>query len=230
MVSNSNSNSDHPASRIKSNERVLKDIAKILYKLIAVLAVLLALNYTETANKFSKQQYTIYFISSIIVVVIFINRRWKNKNKNDNLNGNTLESEMEKLFKKLDTDGDGKISISDLRSITGKLEIGDDVDGIDGGSITLQEFIELSTTSYESEEEIENLKSTFSVYDIDGDGFITAKELNTLMRSIGQECSLDECERIIGRVDSDGDGRIDFEDFRIMMMMGSRHNRVEHQT
>jgi len=122
---------------------------------------------------------------------------------------------MEKLFKKLDTDGDGKISILDLRSITGKLEIGDDVDG---GSITLQEFIELSTTNYESEEEIENLKGTFSVYDIDGDGFITAKELNTLMRSIGQECSLDECEKIIGRVDSNDDGRIDFEDFRIMMM------------
>jgi len=206
---------------------MFKDIAKILYKLITVLAVLLAFNYTEAGNKFSKQQYSIYFISSVIVVVIFINRRWKNKN--DNVNGNTLESEMENLFKKLDTDGDGKISISDLRSITGKLNIGDDVDGVDGGSITLQEFIELSTTNYESEEEIENLKSTFSVYDIDGDGFITAKELNTLMRSIDQECSLEECEKIIGRVDSDGDGRIDFEDFRIMMM-GSHHNRVEHQT
>ena len=202
-----------PSKRIKSNDGVLKDMTKILYKLIAVLAVLLAFNYTEAGNKFSKQQYTIYFISSVIVVVIFINRRWKNKN--DNVNGNTLESEMEKLFKKLDTDGDGKISILDLRSITGKLEIGDDVDG---GSITLQEFIELSTTNYESEEEIENLKGTFSVYDIDGDGFITAKELNTLMRSIGQECSLDECEKIIGRVDSNDDGRIDFEDFRIMMM------------
>lgn len=223
----SNSNSDNPASRIKSNEGKLKDMAKILYKMIAVLAVLLALNYTEAGNMFSKQQYTIYFISSIIVVVIFLNLL--RRNKIGNVNVNTLELEMEKLFKKLDTDGDGKISISDLRSITGKLDIGDDVDGIDGGSITLQEFIELSTTNYESEEEMENLKGTFSVYDIDGDGFITAKELNTLMRSIGQECSLDECERIIGRVDSDGDGRIDFEDFRIMMM-GSRHNRVQHQT
>lgn len=155
----SNSNSDNPASRITSNEGKLKDMAKILYKMIAVLAVLLALNYTEAGNKFSKQQYTIYFISSIIVVVIFLNLL--RRNKIGNVNVNTLELEMEKLFKKLDTDGDGKISISDLRSITGKLDIGDDVDGIDGGSITLQEFIELSTTNYESEEEMENLKARF---------------------------------------------------------------------
>ena len=31
----------------------------------------------------------------------------------------------------------------------------------------------------------------------------------------------------IGGVDSDGDGMIDFEEFKVMMMMGSRHDNID---
>lgn len=270
------------SKRSKSDELVFKDLANILYKLFTILAALVVLNYTEAGNKLSKQHYTTYFITAVIVyfllwilqtllkqpirvesfipisvllllgsvasclalllissniaivtlalwltvfvVAVIYNYRFQRESNNGiangdagDDNGSTLELEMEKIFKTLETkEGDGKVLISDLRVIMGKLGIGDDVD--EGGSITLQEFIELSTTKSETEEDIENIKNAFDVFDIDGDGFITVEELNTVMKSFGEECSLAKCGRMIGSVDTDGDGRIDFNEFRIMMM------------
>jgi len=285
---------------------VFKDLANILYKLFTILAALVVLNYTKAGNKLSKQHYTAYFISAVIVYfllwilqtllkqpiraerfipislllilgsvasclalllissniaiitlvlwltvfMVFVTYNYRLQRENNkgitngddvsdaliteaedvgDDNGSTLELEMEKIFKKLDTKGDGKVLISDLRAIMGKLGIGDNVD--DGGSITLQEFIELCTTKSETEEDIENIKDVFDVFDIDGDGFITVEELNTLMKSFGEECSLAKCGKLISCIDTDGDGRIDFNEFRIMMMGPQHHtNIVELET
>ncbi|XP_004503360.1 probable calcium-binding protein CML25 [Cicer arietinum] len=148
-----------------------------------------------------------------------------------------LAGELEQVFKKFDVNGDGKISASELGSIMGSLgqpateqELDNmirEVDGDGDGCISLQEFIELNTKGVDSDEILENLKDAFAVFDMDGNGSITAEELNTVMRSLGEECSLAECRRMIGGVDSDGDGMIDFEEFRMMMMMGSRHDTTD---
>ncbi|CAK8579631.1 unnamed protein product [Lathyrus sativus] len=148
-----------------------------------------------------------------------------------------LAGELEDVFKKFDVNGDGKISASELGSIMGSLgqpstdeELNNmirEVDGDGDGCISLQEFIELNTKGVDSDEILENLKDAFAVFDMDGNGSITAEELNTVMRSLGEECSLAECRRMIGGVDSDGNGTIDFEEFRMMMMMGSRHDTTD---
>ncbi|CAL0315237.1 unnamed protein product [Lupinus luteus] len=148
-----------------------------------------------------------------------------------------LAAELEQVFKKFDVNGDGKISASELGSIMGSLgqnpteqeldKLILEVDGDGDGCINLQEFIELNTKGVDSDEVLENLKGAFSVFDIDGNGSITADELNTVMRSLGEECSVAECRRMIAGVDSDGDGMIDFEEFKVMMMMGSRHDTTD---
>ncbi|KAK7320075.1 hypothetical protein RJT34_04806 [Clitoria ternatea] len=148
-----------------------------------------------------------------------------------------LASELEPVFNKFDVNGDGKISASELGSIMASLghsvtkqELDTmirEVDGDGDGCISLQEFIELNTKGVDSDEVLENLKDAFAVFDIDGNGSITADELNTVMRSLGEEVSLAECRKMIGGVDSDGDGMIDFEEFRVMMMMGSRHDTTD---
>ncbi|CAI8597942.1 unnamed protein product [Vicia faba] len=153
----------------------------------------------------------------------------KKMSHNGDGNCKGVESEMEKVFNKLDTNCDGKISISDLRSVMEKLgQPATDEENKtmirefdDGESITLQEFIDLSITNVDSDEEVDNLRDAFSVFDVDEDGFITAEELETMMKSLGEDSSLAECRKMIGGLDSNGDGRIDLEEFRVMMM-GSR--------
>ncbi|KAK7310118.1 hypothetical protein RJT34_07409 [Clitoria ternatea] len=138
-----------------------------------------------------------------------------------------VTEELEHVFKKFDVNGDGKISSSELGSIMKSLghaaseEELDimirEVDSDGDGYIGLQEFIELNTKGIDPDEVLENLKEAFSVFDIDGNGSITAEELHMVMESLGDACSMDECRKMIQGVDSDGDGMINFEEFKMMM-------------
>nr|CBX25368.1 hypothetical_protein [Oryza brachyantha] len=65
------------------------------------------------------------------------------------------------------------------------------------------------------------LKETFAVFDADGDGRISAEELRAVLASLGDAlCSVDDCRRMIGGVDTDGDGFVCFDEFARMMMHG----------
>jgi calcium-binding protein CML len=69
-------------------------------------------------------------------------------------------------------------------------------------------------------EEEDDLAEAFRVFDADGDGRITAEELRAVMAAIlgdADACSLDDCRRMIGGADADGDGVVGFQDFARMM-------------
>lgn len=53
-------------------------------------------------------------------------------------------------------------------------------------------------------------KEAFSLFDKDGDGTITSKELGTVMRSLGQNPTEAELQDMINEVDSDGRSSISF--------------------
>uniref|UniRef100_A0A667XW59 Calmodulin 1b n=1 Tax=Myripristis murdjan TaxID=586833 RepID=A0A667XW59_9TELE len=74
----------------------------------------------------------------------------------------------------------------------------------------------------------QNLCSAFSLFDKDGDGTITTKELGTVMRSLGQNPTEAELQDMINEVDADvdemireadidGDGQVNYEEFVQMM-------------
>src|SRR6185503_7272259 len=68
-----------------------------------------------------------------------------------------------------------------------------------------------------TEEQIAEFKEAFSLFDKDGDGSITTKELGTVMRSLGQTPTEAGLQEMIKEVDANGDGTIDFPEFLNLM-------------
>ena len=50
-----------------------------------------------------------------------------------------------------------------------------------------------------------------------GDGFISAKELGVLMRTLGRNPTEDEILNIMNEIDVDHNGKLDFSEFTVMM-------------
>ncbi|MCD9645029.1 hypothetical protein HAX54_033671 [Datura stramonium] len=64
-----------------------------------------------------------------------------------------------------------------------------------------------------------DLKEAFNVFDENGDGFISAKELQVVLEKLGlpEGSEIDRVEMMISSVDQDHDGRVDFFEFKDMM-------------
>ncbi|XVE72204.1 hypothetical protein DITRI_Ditri11bG0020400 [Diplodiscus trichospermus] len=138
--------------------------------------------------------------------------------------------EMKKVFSKFDKNGDGKISRSELKSVLSALSSApssDEVDRImsemdkDGnGYVDLDEFIAFHGTNITGDETQcgnKELKDAFDLYDLDKNGLISANELHAVLKKLGEKCSLSDCRRMISQVDKDGDGNVNFEEFKKMM-------------
>ncbi|KAF5354284.1 hypothetical protein D9756_007224 [Leucocoprinus leucothites] len=76
---------------------------------------------------------------------------------------------------------------------------------------------------------ITEFKEAFSLFDKDGDGTITTKELGTVMRSLGQNPTEAELQDMINEVDADGNGTIDFPEFLTMMARKMRDTDSEEE-
>ena len=68
-------------------------------------------------------------------------------------------------------------------------------------------------------EDEEEMREAFKVFDVDGDGYISASELQEVLKKLGmpEASSLANVREMICNVDRDHDGRVDFGEFKIMM-------------
>uniref|UniRef100_A0A1I8IYR6 Calmodulin n=1 Tax=Macrostomum lignano TaxID=282301 RepID=A0A1I8IYR6_9PLAT len=80
-----------------------------------------------------------------------------------------------------------------------------------------------------TEDQIAEFKEAFSLFDKDGDGCITTKELGTVMRSLGQNPTEAELQDMINEVDQDGNGTIDFPEFLTMMARKMKDSDSEEE-
>ena len=78
-----------------------------------------------------------------------------------------------------------------------------------------------------TEEQTAEFKEAFALFDKDGDGTISTKELGTVMNSLGQKPTIAELETMIKEVDIDGNGEIDFEEFLTMMAKKLKETDLE---
>ncbi|RYR72040.1 hypothetical protein Ahy_A02g006234 isoform A [Arachis hypogaea] len=149
-----------------------------------------------------------------------------------------LSRQFQQVFKLIDSNGDGKISTTELsetllclgyNKCMAKKEAERMVRALDfngDGFVDFDEFMVvmregIATTEEEEEEEDEYLMDAFHVFDSDKNGLISAKELRRVLVNLGcDRCSIRECKRMIKSVDKNGDGFVDFDEFRSMMKKG----------
>ncbi|EYU46104.1 hypothetical protein ABFS82_04G073100 [Erythranthe guttata] len=144
-------------------------------------------------------------------------------------------AELRRVFGMFDRNGDGKISRRELSESLEKLGIHipekelkqmiEKIDANGDGFVDVDEFGELYAAIMEDEgraDEDEDMREAFNVFDQNGDGFITVEELRAVLSSLGlkQGRTIEDCKRMIKKVDFDGDGRVNYDEFRQMMKGG----------
>ncbi|KAG9158257.1 hypothetical protein Leryth_000400 [Lithospermum erythrorhizon] len=135
--------------------------------------------------------------------------------------------QLERAFSYLDENKDGKISAIELHRyvmLMGSEMSLDEVeeamllmDSDGDGSLCLEEFVKLVEGGGGGEEEDNHLKEAFRVYEMEGCGHITPKSLKRVLSMLGESKSMNECKTMIANFDLNGDGVLNFEEFKVMM-------------
>lgn len=80
-----------------------------------------------------------------------------------------------------------------------------------------------------TEEQKQEIREAFDLFDADGSGTIDVKELKVAMRALGFEPKKEEIKKMISDIDKEGAGTIDFNDFLTLMSqkMSEKDTREE---
>ncbi|XP_074592819.1 putative calcium-binding protein CML27 [Curcuma longa] len=152
---------------------------------------------------------------------------------------NTLR--LRRVFDLFDRNGDGEITVEEIELALDRLGLGSDPAEIRS---TVEVYIApgragLGFADFEAlhralgdalfggppaaaekeEEEEEDMREAFRVFDEDGDGFISAAELQAVLSKLGlpEGRSVAQVREMICSVDRNADGQVDFGEFKRMM-------------
>jgi len=149
----------------------------------------------------------------------------------DNLTSEQIE-EFKEAFNLFDKDGDGVITTKELGTVMRSLgqnpsevELQDMINEVDqdgNGTLDFEEFLVMMAKKQiqmqNAEDNEEELKEAFKVFDKDNNGYISAAELRHVMTNLGEKLTDEEVEEMIKEADTDGDGQVNYDEFVKMMM------------
>lgn len=79
------------------------------------------------------------------------------------------------------------------------------------GEISFEDFVKVMSKQIRHSDKEAELMEAFRAFDADKSGFISAHELRTVMTNMGEKMTEEHIDGMISEIDSDGDGKINFE-------------------
>ena len=140
--------------------------------------------------------------------------------------------ELKQLFMSLDVNGDGSLTLEELKKGLEGKENGEDLLAImkgadtDGsGEINYTEFLAATIDANVFLRE-DYLRQAFNMFDKDKSGKIDNEEVIALLSGddLGVHVSKTAIAKAMKEIDSNGDGEIDFEEFMQMMKMATEQD------
>ncbi|KAD5317339.1 hypothetical protein E3N88_17285 [Mikania micrantha] len=135
-------------------------------------------------------------------------------------------TELREVFRSFDRNNDGSLTQLELGSLLRSLGLTPSPDQLDAliqkadtnsnGFVEFSEFVALVSPELlpaKSPYTDDQLKQLFKMFDRDGNGYITAAELAHSMAELGHALTAEELTGMIKEADTDGDGRINFQEF-----------------
>ncbi|KAG5490259.1 hypothetical protein JKF63_00378 [Porcisia hertigi] len=140
-------------------------------------------------------------------------------------------TELKEAFAAFDTDCDGSITVEDLEKVFSSIgykvskkklqSILAEADLDSNGVIDFPEFLTLVAAKLNDPEEKElEMRRAFRIYDLGNTGFITAANLRFVMGRLGCVLTAEQAFEMISEADTDGDGKLSFDDFCRVMTEG----------
>ncbi|KAG5067505.1 hypothetical protein AAZX31_04G225400 [Glycine max] len=142
-------------------------------------------------------------------------------------------TDLKRIFEKVDVNGDGLVSLEELNRLlqmTGNSQYSiEELESlVEKKSLGFSDFLFFYNSISEQNKgeskgsELESdLAKTFEVFDLDGDGFITSQDLESVLKRLGfwDQTHAKDCRTMIRFYDTNFDGRLDFQEFKTMMLL-----------
>ncbi len=138
-------------------------------------------------------------------------------------------NEIKEAFDLFDNDKSGEIDTDELKSALKNLGIDaknqtlanmmTDLDKDDSGKIDFDEFIDMMTAKMSDRDTKEDLYKVFKLFlgDNDRDEKIALQHLKRVAKELSENMSDEELNEMITRADTDGDGKVNFNEFYAIM-------------
>ncbi|KAL1208001.1 putative calcium-binding protein CML44 [Cardamine amara subsp. amara] len=144
--------------------------------------------------------------------------------------------DLQRMFKKIDKNQDGLVTLDELHWILERLgwaeqHTPEELELIVGKkSLDLDEFLRFYYDTVSNiigtkdnnvdDSDDEAIVKAFNVFDVNGDGYISAEELRDVLERLGfeEEAKTWDCGRMIRFHDKNLDGLVDFEEFKNMIL------------